>query len=79
MKFDPQIWIPLLGQLSASVLNAQGKTEQAGLITDALAAAQAGRNVDDVLRQKAQDWAANGEPTVEQLVDARKEIQSRID
>lgn len=78
MKFDPQIWIPLLGQLSASVLTAQGKTEQAGLITDALAAANAGKNVDDILRQKAQDWAANGEPSVEQLVEVRKEIQSAL-
>lgn len=78
MKFDPAIWIPLLGQLVASVLTAQGKTEQAGVITDALAAAAAGKNVDDILRQKAQEWAANGEPTIEQLVDARKAIQSAL-
>lgn len=78
MKFDPQIWIPLLGQLTASVLTAQGKTEQAGFVNDALAAAQAGKNVDDILRQKAQDWAANGEPTLEQLVAARQEIQSAL-
>jgi hypothetical protein len=78
MKFDPQIWIPFLGQLGVSVLSAQGKTEQAGLVSDALAAAQAGKNVDDILRKKAEDWATNGEPSVEQLVEARKEIQSSI-
>jgi hypothetical protein len=78
MKFDPQIWIPFLGQLGISVLTAQGKTEQAGLVSDALAAANAGKNVDDILRAKAQEWAANGEPSIEQLVAARQEIQSSI-
>lgn len=78
MKINWSVWGPMLAQLTASVLTAQGKTEQAGVITDALAAAAAGKDVDDILRQKTEEWARKGEPTVDELVAARKEIQSRI-
>lgn len=68
----------VLAQLTATTLAAQGKSQQAGFLTDTLAALKAGKNVDDVLRQAAERWEANGEPTVDELVATRKEIQARV-
>jgi hypothetical protein len=69
----------VLAQLTATTLTAQGKTDQAGFLTDTLAALRAGKNVDDILRDAAERWEASGEPSVDDLVTTRKNIQARID
>lgn len=76
---DYLLWIRVIASLTATTLAAQGKTVQAGVLTDALAALRAGKNVDDILREAAARWEAAGEPTIDELVATRKEIQARID
>jgi hypothetical protein len=39
---------------------------------------QAGKNVDAAMQAYADQWAAGGEPSVESIVAARKEIQAAI-
>lgn len=56
----------------------QGKTEQAALLTDALAAIKQGKNVDAIMDAAATKWEANGEPTIEEIAAARKAIQARV-
>lgn len=76
---DYLLWIKVIASLTASTLAAQGKTTQAGVLTDALAALRAGKNVDDILREAAERWELAGEPSIDELAATRKEIQARID
>lgn len=71
-------WIRIsLGVLTGYWIR-DGKTEQAALLTDALAAQDAGRDVDDLMEAAAVKWEAQGEPTLEEIVAARKAIQARV-
>jgi hypothetical protein len=73
-----ELWFTVLARSLASVLVAQGKNEQAALLNDAASAVREGRNVDDLMQQYADDWAANGEPTFDQIAATRQAIQDRM-
>lgn len=75
---DILVWLPVLARSMSVVLAAQGKTEQASLLNDAASAALKGKNVDDLMRQYAEEWEANGEPTFEQIAATRRAIQDRM-
>ena len=72
-------WAQILLRLFAGQLVAQGRTEQAGVLTDALKAVESGRNVDAQMQAYAEQWQQNGEPPLEQIVATRQSIQAAID
>lgn len=55
-----------------------GKTAQADLLKDAIAAEKKGKNIDAEMTAAAAKWEANGEPTIEEITAARKAIQARV-
>jgi hypothetical protein len=73
-----QALLMLIGQALVPLLTSLGKNHQAEFLTDALAAVSAGKNIDDILKQAADDWKANGEPTFDQIATARQAIQARM-
>jgi hypothetical protein len=56
----------------------EGKTEQAELLKDALAAQAKGKDIDAEMQAAAAKWEAEGEPTIEEITAARKAIQARV-
>lgn len=75
---NPLQLLMLLGQAVIPLLANMGKHHQAELLTDALAAVQAGKNIDDIMAQAVEDWKVNGEPTYDQIATARLAIQARM-
>jgi hypothetical protein len=71
-------WVRILLKILTGYLVKDGKAEQASLITDALEAHKAGREVDDLMEAAALKWEAEGEPTIAEIVEARQAIQARI-
>lgn len=72
-------WAQVLLHVFARSLEEQGRAEQAALITDAVAAVKAGKNVDTTMQAYADAWSAAGAPpSVESIAEARKEIQAAI-
>jgi hypothetical protein len=71
-------WLQLIIQITASTLTARGKREYGEWLTDALAAQQAGRNIDAELLRMAQLWATNGEPTFDEIAQSRLAIQQAV-
>lgn len=75
---DLQAWLMLITQIMAAYLKDTGQFNNAGLLSDALAAVHAGKNVDDVMREIAAKWAQEGEPSFNEIAAARQKIQERI-
>lgn len=75
---DIQLWLTVLLRAVGAGLTTQGKTEQASLLNDAATALRAGKNVDDVMQAVADKWAAEGEPSFEDIAAARQRIQERM-
>jgi len=71
-------WIEILLQVLVGVLVQEGKQLQADVINDALKVARAGGNVDAEMQRVADEWLANGEPSQESIIAARKAIQAAI-
>jgi hypothetical protein len=71
-------WVRIALKLLTGYLVKDGKTEQASMITDALAAIKAGREVDDIMDTAADKWETEGEPSIAEIAEARQEIQARI-
>jgi hypothetical protein len=72
---DIQVWLIVLTRAVAGVLAANGKNQQAAYLNDALAAVKAGKNVDHIMRQHAERWEQNGEPSFDEIAQDRQRIQ----
>lgn len=71
-------WAQILLNVFVGTLREQGKTAQADLVQDGLAAFNAGKNVDAAMLAAAQQWAANGAPSIDEIEAARKSIQAQL-
>jgi hypothetical protein len=67
----------VLGRSLVTVLAERGKFDQAAVVTDALAAVKAGRNIDAALAVLAEQWA-QGEPPLAAISEARMAIQAQM-
>lgn len=56
----------------------EGKTEQAALLNDALAAMAKGKDIDKEMTAAAAKWEAGGAPSIDEIAAARKAIQARV-
>jgi hypothetical protein len=68
----------IFGRSIVTMLAERGKFDQAAIITDSLAAVQAGRNIDAALAVLAEQWK-QGEPQLADISAARLAIQAQMD
>lgn len=71
-------WITLLLEVLIGYARKDGKSELADLISDGVALARAGKNVDKEMQRIADEWIENGAPSHESIVEARRAIQVAI-
>lgn len=69
----------VIGRSVVTILAERGKFDQAAVLTDALAGARAGKNIDAALGKLADAWATVGEPPLSEITAARLEIQAQMD
>lgn len=73
-----KMWLKVLLNVLTGELIANGKSEQAQIITDALAAVDAGKDVDATMAAAAAAWEGEGEPTFDAIAESRRRIQERV-
>lgn len=69
------LWFRVLLNVFGPLLDERGRGEQRQFLEDALAAAEAGKNVDSILADAAERWRQNGPPSVDDLAADRQRIQ----
>lgn len=75
---DLGLWLPVLFRAVSAGLAANGKADQAALLNDAASALREGRDIDDIMREYANQWETTGEPSFDQIAEARRKIQERM-
>lgn len=68
----------VMGRSLVTMLAERGKFDQAAVLTDALAAVRAGKNIDAALGRLADAWATLGEPPLSEITAARIDIQAQM-
>lgn len=71
-------WVRIFLGVAGVKLREDGQDGLADLLSDAMEAESAGRDVDAIMNEAADRWQAGGPPSVDEIAARRKEIQRRI-